>query len=90
MSTSNDRVQSVRYWQLMLALSRSSQQPPAADNPEPGAPPGEDDGLRADVGLPRDAGDVREVGAPLPAVQAVAPPLAHAHSLGAAAAAAGR
>ena len=37
--------------------------------------------LRAHVGLARDAGHVREVGAPLPAVQPVLPPLAHADAL---------
>lgn len=45
------------------------------------SPAGEDDGLRALPGLPSDAGDVREVRSPLPAVQAVLPELAHADAL---------
>ena len=45
------------------------------------SPAGEHDGLRALPGLPGDARHVREVRAPLPAVQPVLPELAHAHAL---------
>ena len=45
------------------------------------APAGQDDRLRAAAGLARNAGHMREVRTPLPAVQAVAPELADLHAL---------
>ncbi len=45
------------------------------------APAGQDDRLCPAAGLTRDAGDVREVRAPLAAVQAVAPEFANLHAL---------
>lgn len=44
-------------------------------------PAGQHHRLCAHVGLARDARHVREVGAPLPAVQPVLPPLANTHAL---------
>jgi hypothetical protein len=45
------------------------------------APARQHHGLGADAGLPGDAGDVWQVGAPLAAVHAVLPPLPHPHTL---------